>query len=59
MSFHGGLIYHLGIWPLVYQQPFSGEGDPALLDTFISDRIRGLLVQVQAMSAELMPAMAR
>ena len=20
MAFHGGLIYHLGIWPLVYQQ---------------------------------------
>lgn len=21
MAFHGGLVYHLGIWPLVYQQP--------------------------------------
>jgi AcrR family transcriptional regulator len=45
MSFHGGLIYHLGIWPLVYQQSFSGEGDPAMIDTFIADRIRGLLLQ--------------
>ena len=45
MSFHGGLIYQLGIWPLVYQQHFAGEGDPALIDTFISDRIRGLLMQ--------------
>ena len=45
MSFHGGLIYHLGIWPLVYQQSFSGEGDAALIDTFIADRIRGLLLQ--------------
>lgn len=58
MSFHGGLIYHLGIWPLLYQQPFSGQGDPVLIDTFIADRIRGLLLQLQAMGAELMPAAA-
>ena len=45
LSFHGGLIYQLGIWPLVYQQSFSGQGDPALVDTFIADRIRGLLLQ--------------
>jgi len=51
MGFHGGLIYHLGIWPLVYQQHFSGEGDPALMDTFIGDRIRGFLLQ----AAELVP----
>ncbi len=45
MAFHGGLIYHLGIWPLVYQQGFSGQGDPQMIDTFIHDRIRGLLLQ--------------
>lgn len=45
MGFHGGLVYHLGIWPLVYQQQFSGEGDPALIDVFIRDRIDGLLLQ--------------
>ncbi len=45
MSFHGGLVYHLGIWPLVYQQHYSGEGDPALFDIFISDRVQGLLLQ--------------
>ena len=45
MSFHGGLIYQLGIWPLVYQQHFAGQGDPAQIDTFIGDRIRGLLMQ--------------
>lgn len=45
MAFHGGLIYHLGIWPLVYQQSYSGEGDPAMVDGFIADRIRGLLLQ--------------
>ncbi len=45
LSFHGGLIYHLGIWPLVYQQSYTGEGDPVLMDTFIGDRIRGLLLQ--------------
>jgi AcrR family transcriptional regulator len=46
MGFHGGLIYHLGIWPLIYQQHFAGEGDAALVDTFIRDRIRGLLAQM-------------
>jgi AcrR family transcriptional regulator len=51
MHFHGGLVYQLGIWPLVYQQAFAGEGDPALIDTFIGDRIRGLLLQ----AAELVP----
>lgn len=44
MSFHGGLIYHLGIWPLIYQQPYAGEGDAALTDTFIADRVQGLLL---------------
>jgi AcrR family transcriptional regulator len=52
MGLHGGLIYHLGIWPLVYQQHFSGEGDPALIDTFIGDRIRGFLAQAH----EVVPA---
>ncbi len=51
MSFHGGLIYQLGIWPLVYQQHFAGQGDPAQIDTFIGDRIRGLLMQ----APELVP----
>jgi AcrR family transcriptional regulator len=45
MAFHGGLIYHLGIWPLVYQQSYTGQGDAALTDNFIADRIRGLLLQ--------------
>ncbi|MDE2082059.1 MAG: TetR/AcrR family transcriptional regulator [Burkholderiales bacterium] len=55
MGFHGGLIYHLGIWPLVYQQPYAGEGDAALIDTFIADRIRGFLAQMP----EVMPPAAR
>lgn len=52
MGLHGGLIYHLGIWPLVYQQHYGGEGDPALVDTFIRDRIRGFLAQAH----EFVPA---
>jgi AcrR family transcriptional regulator len=44
LSFHGGLIYHLGIWPLVYQQAYSGEGDAEMTDVFIADRVRGLLL---------------
>ncbi len=55
MAFHGGLIYHLGIWPLVYQQPYTGAGDAALIDTFIADRIRGFLAQMP----EVMPPAAR
>lgn len=51
MGFHGGLIYHLGIWPLIYQQTYTGQGDPALTDTFIADRIQGFLVQ----AAQLLP----
>lgn len=45
MSFHGGLIYHLGIWPLVYQQSYTGQGDAEMVNGFIADRIRGLLLQ--------------
>lgn len=48
MGFHGGLIYHLGIWPLVYQQHYAGQGDAALEDQFLRDRIRGFLAQVPA-----------
>jgi AcrR family transcriptional regulator len=55
LSFHGGLIYHLGIWPLVYQQHYAGEGDAAQVDVFIADRIRGLLLQ----AAELVPGRAK
>ena len=49
MALHGGLIYHLGIWPLVYQQHFAGQDDPAMIDTFIRDRIRGFLAQAPAL----------
>lgn len=45
MGFHGGLVYHFGIWPLVYQQHYAGEGDLALMHTLIADRIAGLLQQ--------------
>ncbi len=46
MSFHGGLIYHMGIWPLIYQQSYTGQGDAQLTDIFIADRIQGLLAQM-------------
>jgi AcrR family transcriptional regulator len=52
MGLHGGLIYHLGIWPLVYQQTYTGQGDAALVDVYIRDRIRGFLAQMP----ELLPA---
>lgn len=46
MALHGGLVYHLGIWPLIYQQHFTGEGDAVLIDTFIADRVRSFLAQM-------------
>jgi len=46
MAFHGGLIYHLGIWPLIYQQSYAGQGDTQLVDIFIGDRVRGFLAQM-------------
>jgi AcrR family transcriptional regulator len=52
MGLHGGLIYHLGIWPLVYQQSYTGQGDAAQVDIYIRDRIRGFLAQMP----ELLPA---
>jgi AcrR family transcriptional regulator len=45
MGFHGGLVYHLGMWPLIYQQSFAGQGDAELTDVFLSDRIQGFLKQ--------------
>ena len=55
MSFHGGLIYHMGIWPLIYRQGYAGEGDPALIDTFIGDRVRGLLLQMPGVMPRGLP----
>jgi AcrR family transcriptional regulator len=55
LAFHGGLIYHLGIWPLVYQQHYAGEGDATLVDAFIGDRVRGLLLQAR----EIVPLRTR
>lgn len=46
MGLHGGLIYQLGIMPLCYGQHAPGEGDAALIDTFIRDRVQGYLAQV-------------
>ena len=46
MGLHGGLIYHLGIWPLVYQQAYTGQDDAALVDRYIADRIQGFLAQM-------------
>lgn len=55
MGFHGGLIYHLGIWPLVYQQHYTGQGDKALEDQFLRDRISGFLAQMPALLPRSQP----
>jgi AcrR family transcriptional regulator len=49
MALHGGLVYHLGIWPLVYQQAYAGQGDAVLEDQFLQDRINGFLAQMPAL----------
>lgn len=50
MALHGGLIYHLGIWPLIYQQRYAGQGDAALVQTFIGDRIDAFLAQMPTLA---------
>lgn len=52
MGLHGGLIYQLGILPLCYAQPYRGEGDAALVTTFIRDRVQGYLAQAGVLLAE-------
>ncbi len=46
MGLHGGLVYQLGIMPLCYAQHYRGEGDAALVDCFIRDRVQAYLAQV-------------
>lgn len=46
LGLHGGLIYQLGMLPLVYGQHFRGHGDEAVTSTFIRDMVRGYLSQV-------------
>ena len=59
MGLHGGLIYQLGIVPLCYDQRFRGEGDPAVIQAFIRDRVRGHLAQVPVLLAEKASSAAR
>ena len=58
MGLHGGLVYHLGVLPLCYGQGFRGQGDAALVEAFISDRVQGYLAQVGRLLAEQFPAAA-
>ncbi len=52
MGLHGGLVYHLGMLPLCYGQGFRGQGDPALIEVFIRDRVQAYLAQVGVLLAE-------
>jgi AcrR family transcriptional regulator len=52
MGLHGGLVYHLGMLPLCYGQAFRGQGDAALIDHYIRDRVQGYLAQVAVLLAE-------
>ena len=61
MGLHGGLVYHLGIMPLCYGQAYRGQGDAALIDVFIRDRVRAHLAQLGDVLTEagLRPAPAQ
>ena len=52
MGLHGGLVYHLGVLPLCYGQGFRGQGEPALIECFIRDQVRGYLAQMGVLLAE-------
>ena len=52
MGLHGGLVYQLGLLPLVYGQPGRGHGDAAVSATFIRDLVQGYLAQ----AAKAVPA---
>ena len=45
MGLHGGLVYQLGLLPLVYGQPGRGHGDAAVSAMFIRDLVQGYLAQ--------------
>ncbi len=51
-GFHGGLIYQLGILPLVYGQHFRGHGDALVTEVFIRDMVQAYLAQ----AARVVPA---
>ena len=46
LGLHGGLVYQLGLLPLVYGQPGRGHGDPQARGVFIGDMVQGYLAQV-------------
>ena len=54
MGFHGGLVYQLGLLPLVYGQPTRGHGDAVLAQTFVRDMVQAYLAQ----AAKAAPAVA-
>ena len=58
MGLHGGLVYHLGVLPLCYGQSFRGQGDAALTEAFIADRVQGYLAQVGLLLVEQFSAAA-
>ena len=45
LGLHGGLVYQLGLLPLVYGQPGRGHGLAEVTDTFIRDMVQGYLAQ--------------
>lgn len=57
LGLHGGLVYQLGLLPLVYGQPPRGHGQAAVTETFIRDMVQGYLAQAARVAAA-MPAAA-
>ena len=58
LGFHGGLIYQLGIMPLVYGQHPRGHGDASVTEVFIRDMVQAYLTQaVRVVPAARPPAL--
>ena len=45
LGLHGGLVYQLGLLPLVYGQPGRGHGQAEVTANFIRDMVQGYLAQ--------------
>ena len=51
LGLHGGLVYQLGLLPLVYGQPGRGHGLAEVTATFIRDMVQGYLAQAARVAA--------
>lgn len=56
LGLHGGLVYQLGILPLIYGQPSLGQSNHAVRQTFIADMVQAYLAQAALVVPGARPA---